>query len=757
MSKFIKFKQGIYQNPTHFTVVDVGGNTKDIKPDFGTVIQDGTPFSPENLNAMARQISYTVEDTSGTVNTFVVALDSLELGDLEDNLKLILVPNTTNTGACTINPQSLGVIAIKKQGNEDLVAGDIVRKQQAILNYSTEFNCFELLNPQSANDQIEDSKTGADGRVYTGLPERLDTIDTDIVAKADQTQVSDIDTRVVALEDDVTKETYIPHTQNESIKSLPTGSLEGSVKDLSFDGLTLVNEVEGKDIANGGSVSFDSISGDIYYDSLNDTNITGDGTTKTITNNTGATVDIVVINKTSLNIESYTTAQMSELTQKYIDGMKSVENPEIEVVGKNLFDVSNITNYNEPYLGNVNGRPAIVFPYSIWSYKDMVFYDDFEDGKQYTLTSEGGISGSSALYYKLIYKDGSTINFWSDTKDSITSSSTKNLEKILITSSDNGDGYIYTDTLQLEEGTTATAYEPYKSHPIKINETFRRLPNGTKDSCYMQNNEVWKDEQVGEYVLQAEDIISLVTSPSEVNYVRISLPISAISYTAGTELSGSIMTEFSSPAFTPYDTTILQIGLHCYGSSTLLFNDFIYVVAKGTYASLAEAQADLTDTVIQYELATPQQINLTDLGLVEGELISEENGTCYLSGDSLFPQNVSFEVPANTGAAIGSLVESSDYQAKQISTKASKVQEEWIEPTLTNGWSGTNVKYYKDDLGRVYLNGELSGGNGGAFVLPEGYRPQYDQKHISLTIDTGGKVTPSVTKSLDGVSFRTEG
>lgn len=183
MSKLIKFKQGIYQNPTHFDVTDVSGNTKKIVPNFGTVIQQGTLFTSEIFNEITRQISYTVIDTNTVANTYIGTLEGLESGDLTDNLKIILVPNTNNTGPSTINIQSLGVISIKKQGNIALEKGDIIRKQHSILNYSSEFNCFELLNPMSYNQKLED--------LFTSVSNGKSLIATAITDKGVPTNSSD--------------------------------------------------------------------------------------------------------------------------------------------------------------------------------------------------------------------------------------------------------------------------------------------------------------------------------------------------------------------------------------------------------------------------------------------------------------------------------------------------------------------------------------------------------------------------------------
>lgn len=98
-------------------------------------------------------------------------------------------------------------------------------------------------------------------------------------------------------------------------------------------------------------------------------------------------------------------------------------------------------------------------------------------------------------------------------------------------------------------------------------------------------------------------------------------------------------------------------------------------------------------------------------------------------------------------------------------------------PTFQNSWqdflesSGAIAEYYKDDVGRVYLQGLISSGimtaNTVIFVLPEGYRPKVD-RYVpvvtnsgtgSLKIAVDGKVminniSTNTYVSLDGVVFR---
>ena len=67
--------------------------------------------------------------------------------------------------------------------------------------------------------------------------------------------------------------------------------------------------------------------------------------------------------------------------------------------------------------------------------------------------------------------------------------------------------------------------------------------------------------------------------------------------------------------------------------------------------------------------------------------------------------------------------------------KANKVQEDWITPSLLNGWtsiSGSTVAYFKDTLGFVHLKGKAATGtiNQDMFILPLGYRPEVSKQFL---------------------------
>jgi hypothetical protein len=107
--------------------------------------------------------------------------------------------------------------------------------------------------------------------------------------------------------------------------------------------------------------------------------------------------------------------------------------------------------------------------------------------------------------------------------------------------------------------------------------------------------------------------------------------------------------------------------------------------------------------------------------------------------------------------------------------KANIKQEDWISPTLLNGFItyvsfSSPVKYYKDNFGTVHLKGTISSGTAGlaSFVLPVGYRPITTIGYIcrsksgtngSVGIDPSGNVYIVAYDTyicLDGITFRAE-
>lgn len=121
-----------------------------------------------------------------------------------------------------------------------------------------------------------------------------------------------------------------------------------------------------------------------------------------------------------------------------------------------------------------------------------------------------------------------------------------------------------------------------------------------------------------------------------------------------------------------------------------------------------------------------------------------------------------------------------EYVDSQLAQKANKQQENWLAPTLLNGWVNfgegeNNFGVYRDNFGRVYIKGTIKSGavSVGTVIasLPLGYRPesinifQPPTRNSSLVWSTGniyitpnGNINITIAQNnkliLDGISFR---
>jgi hypothetical protein len=102
--------------------------------------------------------------TTGSANAYV-ATYSPAPSALVAGMRFTFKANFANTGACTLNPNSLGATTIKKNGSSDLAANDILNGQIVQVEYDG--TNFQLLSPPSSAflgkiASAADSKNAAD-------------------------------------------------------------------------------------------------------------------------------------------------------------------------------------------------------------------------------------------------------------------------------------------------------------------------------------------------------------------------------------------------------------------------------------------------------------------------------------------------------------------------------------------------------------------------------------------------------------------
>ena len=115
--------------------------------------------------------------------------------------------------------------------------------------------------------------------------------------------------------------------------------------------------------------------------------------------------------------------------------------------------------------------------------------------------------------------------------------------------------------------------------------------------------------------------------------------------------------------------------------------------------------------------------------------------------DALKADLSEIEAARGTEATLGARLDSTD---AQLNEKANIQQEEWITPTLLNGWYAIRQheppQYMKDSLGFVHFRGAIGKSTEStsniAFTLPVGYRPEV------ITSFSGVEIAPTGFRSL---------
>ncbi|MDF2538002.1 MAG: hypothetical protein K0S76_1023 [Herbinix sp.] len=351
--------------------------------------------------------------------------------------------------------------------------------------------------------------------------------------------------------------------------------------------------------------------------------------------------DIMAINLDALGMDTLTKEQCDFMYDHHINGLQGVGSGKIVSVGKNLFDWANIV-LNESSAAitriqnglNVKGLSSGTyrFGYVIFTrLKSNVAYRlrannvvvrngegvisarDF-----YQNTMSGAISGTSSNNYTLTFicpSDGRVrINFYA-------SGATAALGDV-----------DYFD-IQLEEGTTATTYEPYQSselvYTLPAGMQLHRLPDGIVDTVEEVNNVKMLVKRAKEYVLQASDVIAR-HQLTEVDYYECMLPTDCTVLGASNTITKQIIVNGMSETIYQAQIPASDIGkFFTYTASGN--NNLCIITAKGTYANLAAAQAALAGTKIIYPLAVPvTYIDGDSSGFkCEGGIEVYPNGTIY--------------------------------------------------------------------------------------------------------------------------------
>lgn len=182
----------------------------------------------------------------------------------------------------------------------------------------------------------------------------------------------------------------------------------------------------------------------------------------------------------------------------YFEGMQSVKMPVLKTTGKNLFDINNANIFNgygsgDKCVGNNNMR-SLIF--------------NVKEGCTYTIQKTNESSRFAIDCTIAEPKDGTKVkrlfNANTATKATVTIPIGYNYIFIYYANSEVGDDLDIMPILQIEQGTQATSYEPYKSNILTAKEdvVLRGIGN-VKDTLDISTGE--KVERIGEVFLNGSE------------------------------------------------------------------------------------------------------------------------------------------------------------------------------------------------------------------------------------------------------------
>lgn len=314
-----------------------------------------------------------------------------------------------------------------------------------------------------------------------------------------------------------------------------------------------------------------------------------------------------------------TKEQCDLMFANYFDGLQGAK-PSVKSTSKNLFDKTKVTfgKYINVTDGEHGDNPIYnasdymrIKPntqYSASNFYHGAFYDI---NKIYISSALGMLSPANAYYLKLsVHVD-------------------------------------VMNSFQVEEGSTTTIYEEYKSTEVTYKTldgkpiTLNRLPNGVCDEITDDGKFI---RRIVEYTLQASDITSMWTNYANVDYATVTKQSNYI----GKNLYLKNDTIFDK--YPEFFTTTDYAKTEYIGKFTSEPHSTSYWVgfAKGT--TLAQAQTALVGTKIIYELG---KIQVLDTNATP--LIAEPNGTVFITSNGPQP-SVELSYPLNLGATLEGLI-----------------------------------------------------------------------------------------------------
>jgi hypothetical protein len=376
-----------------------------------------------------------------------------------------------------------------------------------------------------------------------------------------------------------------------------------------------------------------------------------------------------------------TKEQCDKIFTNWFDGTKStVSAIRARSVGKNILGgekfaqsvIKAVGSSTLAYKTTVDNRNVLALVADNEVHLKTVF-DKFKENTQYTVQvyakKKEELSGG---YLSLRYTDGTFIlippksTSWEKTV--VTSDAGKTIRELQTTYSSYGKtNYYDIDTFQIEEGDTATEYEPYKESVAYITAKdesgnileLQSLPNGTKDEIRV----------VDKKLICRIGAKTNVASGTLINYADMATGGQFVAYfTDGTQQAGikgdtltitatTLTYQLAEPIITPIDAKPIT----CYENGTVIIEPYIkdkFVVGE-TLTITLEYPVKAIDKLLKLNTETPEWVEVEGTLSEDGTTITvTEQGTYEVYGE-IKPEystraEKTFSVPINLKAQVNS-------------------------------------------------------------------------------------------------------
>ena len=424
----------------------------------GATIVTGTKFNFFD-NA---SISFDIGATLGTFTTiadYELIIYGYEISLLPENLEKVLVMTYDTAGKFYYD-----------LNNYDLAT----------------YDKYTLLFPNTLTDLTTAVTISLDnGTTYKGL--KYSDTDNDVLVSHTQLLKTEVyyDGTEFIMKGDPLLDLNVTYDKSVASNYGDSKLIKGSAYPTEVLGLSLNSISYDTDVADEGTITFENVDGDIYYDWCNKALITGTGSTITVTNNTGAVSDMMVIDITNTPLYEHTAVQLDAIIPTYFEGRKSIEDFELSSYGVQLFD-------GELEEGSIDNSTGINEADTDTS--RSVNYTLVKPNTNYFLS---GVERDAGVSTRVYYYDENK-NFISNLAfGAATGETFETLSNCTYIRFRYGSDDRMLDTI-LNEGTTASTYTVFNKGLFKLlGTTALSVGKTVRDRLYPLNDDWYKDQKVG--------------------------------------------------------------------------------------------------------------------------------------------------------------------------------------------------------------------------------------------------------------------